>query len=238
MSKKKQNQSIIYDFNKLIFLSFIGALFLFPYYRFVLIIGLILFLITPFIFRYTRELANTKKLQKSGIREIDQMNGVQFEHYLKALFLGLGYKPTVTKASYDFGADVILNGSKQIVIQAKCYSANNNVGIDAVQQIYAAKAFYKADEAWVVTNRYFTPSATQLAGSCQVTLIDRDKLVELILSLQEKNPQQELPLKQNTQVIYECKRCGAPLTLRTGKRGSFYGCTSFPTCRHTEALQS
>lgn len=238
MSQKKQNQSIIYDLNKLVFLSFIGALFLFPVYRFVLIIGLVLFLTVPFILRYARELANTKKLQKSGIQEIDLMNGIQFEHYLKTLFLGLGYKSSVTKASYDFGADLILNGSKRVVIQAKCYSAKNKVGIDAVQQIFAAKTFYKADEAWVVTNRHCTPSAIQLASSCQVTLIDREKLIELILSIQEKNPQQELPLKQNDQMVYDCKRCGAPLTLRTGKRGLFYGCTSFPACKHTEALQS
>lgn len=238
MSKKKQNQSIMYDVSKLIFLSIIGALFLFPEHRIFLISILIIFLIYPFIFRMIKEIANTKKLQKSGIKQIDEMNGIQFEYYLKALFLGLGYKPTVTKASYDFGADVVLNGPKRIVIQAKCYGPKNRVGIEAIQQIYAAKAFYKADDAWVVTNRSFTPSAIQLAKSCQVSLIGRDELTELILSIQEKNPQLDLPLKQDNQISYDCKRCRSPLTLRTGKRGSFYGCTSFPACKHTEALQS
>ncbi|MFK3936468.1 topoisomerase DNA-binding C4 zinc finger domain-containing protein [Alkalihalobacillus sp. NPDC078783] len=37
---------------------------------------------------------------------------------------------------------------------------------------------------------------------------------------------------------YLCKRCGAPLIKRTGKRGPFYGCTTFPACKHTEALPS
>lgn len=90
MSKKKQNQSIIYNVSKLIFLSIIGAIFLFPEHRILLIFVLIIFLIYPYIFRMIREIANTKKLQKSGIRQIDEMNGVQFEYYLKALFLGLG----------------------------------------------------------------------------------------------------------------------------------------------------
>ncbi|MEL6704232.1 MAG: type I DNA topoisomerase [Bacteroidota bacterium] len=30
-----------------------------------------------------------------------------------------------------------------------------------------------------------------------------------------------------------CPRCGKPLARRDGAKGSFYGCTGFPTCRHT-----
>lgn len=30
-----------------------------------------------------------------------------------------------------------------------------------------------------------------------------------------------------------CPRCGAPLRLKEGKRGAFWGCSGFPACRHT-----
>lgn len=33
-----------------------------------------------------------------------------------------------------------------------------------------------------------------------------------------------------------CPRCGAQLVLRNGKRGEFYGCSSFPKCRFTKDL--
>lgn len=29
----------------------------------------------------------------------------------------------------------------------------------------------------------------------------------------------------------KCPRCGAAMALRTGPRGEFYGCSSYPTCR-------
>ncbi|KIV64382.1 5-methylcytosine-specific restriction enzyme MRR [Bacillus mycoides] len=32
----------------------------------------------------------------------------------------------------------------------------NRVGISAVQEIYAAQAYYKAHEGWVVTNSVYT----------------------------------------------------------------------------------
>lgn len=31
-----------------------------------------------------------------------------------------------------------------------------------------------------------------------------------------------------------CPRCGAPLVFRRGRFGSFYGCSQYPNCRHTE----
>ena len=99
---------------------------------------------------------------------IDKMDGHQFEVYLKALFRELGYSPTVTKQSNDFGADLILKGKNRIVIQAKRYGMKNRVGISAVQEIYAAQAYYKAHEGWVVTNSVYTRQAKELAEACNV----------------------------------------------------------------------
>jgi len=101
-----------------------------------------------------REIRILKRMAKSGIRYIDKMDGFQFEVYLKALFRELGYRPEVTKRSCDYGVDVILKGRNRIVIQAKRYGIKNRVGIRAVQEVYAGKAYYKADEAWIVTNSF------------------------------------------------------------------------------------
>ena len=40
---------------------------------------------------------------------------------------------------------------------------------------------YDADEAWVVTNSYFTKQALKLAEINEVYLIDRDELIDMIL---------------------------------------------------------
>ncbi|SFS42303.1 Restriction endonuclease [Paenibacillus sp. 453mf] len=91
-----------------------------------------------------RGMAQREKLRKSGIADIDKMDGFKFESYLGELFRNLGYEAKVTQGSGDFGADLILKKADQrIVVQAKRYS--KNVGIKAVQEAQASIAHYKAN---------------------------------------------------------------------------------------------
>lgn len=153
------------------------------------VIGIIAFL----LFRKMRE---REKLKRSGIETIDKMDGLQFEDYLAVLFKNHGYKTEVTKSSGDYGADLILKkDSTKIVVQAKRYK--KNVGIKAVQEIHASKNYYKADEAWVVTNGDFTNSAKNLASSNQVKLINREALIELILTMDGTIDQEAIVSKKN-----------------------------------------
>ncbi|ETT30279.1 hypothetical protein C161_27528 [Paenibacillus sp. FSL R5-192] len=126
-----------------------------------------------------------ERLKRSGITEIDQMDGVQFEHYLGHLFRSQGFKAEVTKAAGDYGADLVISkDGKRIVVQAKRYK--KNVGLKAVQEVQGAKAHYRANGAWVVTNSNYTEQAYQLAKSNGVRLIARDELVEMLLVMKEK----------------------------------------------------
>lgn len=126
---------------------------------------------------------HVRRLRKSGIKDIDDMEGHKFERYLGVLFKALGYKSVVTRASGDFGADLVIEkDGKRIVVQAKRYSGN--VGIKAVQEVHAAIPFYHADEGWVVTNQSYTDAAKRLAGTNGVRLIDRQELIRLSLQVQ------------------------------------------------------
>ncbi|WP_261133787.1 restriction endonuclease [Bacillus sp. Marseille-Q3570] len=124
-----------------------------------------------------------ERYRRSGIREIDLMNGQEFEYFLMVLFKQLGYRVKRTPTSNDFGADLILEGSERIVVQAKRYKSK--VGIKAVQEINSAAAFYNANDSWVVTNNYFTSQAIKLADSTYIRLIDRNGLINLILQSKE-----------------------------------------------------
>lgn len=120
---------------------------------------------------------------KSGlpidIREIDGMNGLEFELFLKPVFDRQGYLAQVTQGSGDYGADLILRkGRKKYVVQAKRY--NSNIGVSAVQQVVAAISYYGAHGAIVVTNQYFTPAAIELAKVNEVRLIDRNELGKML----------------------------------------------------------
>jgi restriction system protein len=121
-----------------------------------------------------------ERLRKSGITEVDNMTGEMFERYLKTILQARGYGVSLTKASGDYGADLVLtNEGARIVVQAKRYK--NKVGVKAVQEIVSAKTVYGAVEAWVITNNYFTEPAKKLAYSNDVMLIDRTQLINWML---------------------------------------------------------
>lgn len=132
------------------------------------------------IILFTMKTAREQKLKRSGILEIDRMDGVQFERYLASLFERLGYQTKTTAVTNDYGADLLLQNKKErIVVQAKRY--NSKVGIKAVQEIASAKSYYSAHQAWVVTNSEYTIQAQKLAQSVNVKLIDRKGLIDLML---------------------------------------------------------
>jgi restriction system protein len=115
------------------------------------------------------------RLCGASLHRIDKMNGVEFEQLLKAIYEKQGYHVEMTPATGDFGADLILTDKKEkIIVQAKRYQGS--VGTAAVQQVVAAREYYDADRAAVVTNSVFTEPAKTLAKTCNVELIDRYRL--------------------------------------------------------------
>ena len=139
----------------------------------------ILVLIVLFIKIY---LAIKRKINffRSDIRKVDKMNGHEFEMYLEHLFKRLGYKAKKTKGSGDYGVDLLLQRDKvTIAVQAKRYK--NKVNLKAVQEVVGGKGYYNADEAWVITNSFFTKSAQELAHKNGVKLINRNDLIKIMV---------------------------------------------------------
>ena len=180
--------------------------------------------------------AYNAKLRKSNISEIDSMDGVQFEYFLKELFKSKGYRVELTSSTGDFGADLILNKENvRYVVQAKRYS--KPVGIKAVQEVISSIKMYKATEAWVVTNNGYTKAAIELAKTHDVLLIGREQLIELITQTTNNESPSPNPIKikheikQATKKV--CNECGSRMVIRNGPSGIFHGCTKFPDCRYT-----
>ncbi|RJX40848.1 hypothetical protein D3P09_02160 [Paenibacillus pinisoli] len=189
---------------------------------------------------------HAERLKRSGIADIDKMDGRKFELYLGHLFKAHGYAAEVTKSAGDFGADLVLTkASKKIVVQAKRYS--KNVSLKAVQEVHTAMNHYGATEAWVVTNADYTEQAYTLAKSNGVRLINRQQLIEMILEINPETSKMpvakqivEHPVEELVEQPLiteldndECPKCGYMLVKRKSSRGEFYGCMNFPKCRHT-----
>lgn len=124
-----------------------------------------------------------KKLEKTGIFDIDKMNGSEFEERLGILYENLGFKVTRTggRPGGDYGVDLIIEkDGERTAIQAKCYK-RNRVGEDAVREVNTGKNMYQCYKTQVITNSYYTPMAWRLAKANHVWLYDRKGLIKILL---------------------------------------------------------
>ena len=132
---------------------------------------------------FEKNLGAPQQEPKIKIGDFMELNGYEFEEYLKNLFGLLDYTAVQTSLSGDQGADLILSkDDEKIVVQAKKY--DGKVSNKAVQEVAAAKNYYEADKAMIVTNSSFTKSAIELAFSNDVELWDGRKLKRIIKELE------------------------------------------------------
>lgn len=116
----------------------------------------------------------------SIISKVDSMDGHNFEHWCAELLQKNGfYNVEVTPGSGDHGVDVLAEKEGvRYAIQCKCYS--HDLGNTPVQEVYAGKEMYRCQVGVVMTNRYFTKGAKELAEKTRVLLWDRDKIQQMI----------------------------------------------------------
>lgn len=127
-----------------------------------------------------------KNLKRWDTSFINSLSGYEFESLLEKFFKTMNYHVVLTPNTQDQGADLIIERDNQrTVVQAKCYK-NKNVGNSAVQEIVAAKKYYRAEKALVVTNSSFTSSAIELADMNNVELWDGAKLRQFIDNFPDK----------------------------------------------------
>ena len=169
-------------------------------------------------------LANMKmKLERANIDEIDKMSGTTFERYLAQFFRKQGWQVKRVGGQGDYGADLILtSGNRKVVVQAKRWQ--RNVGYEAIQQAYTSKDVYKCDEAWVVTNSYFTEQAIEGAKRLGVKLWDREVLIEQMAKINAAKTLKpdaipssvakptHITHRSAEDDLYVCAACGKPVT--------------------------
>ena len=108
---------------------------------------------------------------------IDAMDGIGFEHYVADLLLKRGFRRAeVTKASGDFGVDILAEGpdGKTYAIQCKRY--DKNVPRNAVTDAVAGARYYGKDAAIVVTNSALSSGAQKYARELECEIVDRAEI--------------------------------------------------------------
>lgn len=113
--------------------------------------------------------------QPASIQASGYATPSEFEHWCANQLRCTGWNATVTAQAGDQGADVRAEKNGVIlVVQCKFY--NQPVGNSAVQEAFAAKAFYRAHIAAVVSTAGFTKAARALAVQSEVHLLIPEQL--------------------------------------------------------------
>lgn len=124
------------------------------------------------------------KAEALTIQHIDKLNPNLFEAAIAALYKQQGFDVHLTPYSNDKGVDVVLLGDKDsYLLQVK--QTKTLVGRDAIQEIYTAKTYYENRfstkfKLTAVTNNDFSSTATMLAQSNFVELVNRQQLIKMI----------------------------------------------------------
>lgn len=114
------------------------------------------------------------------VGELDDMDGIAFEELSCQILLANGFELAEnTPATGDFGVDILAK-KDGISYAIQCKRYQEPVGLEAVQQVYAGKAYYDCHVAAVLTNQSFTANAWKLADKLGVVLWDREVLRELL----------------------------------------------------------
>ena len=86
---------------------------------------------------------------------------------------------SVTKASGDYGADVLAEKDRiKYVIQCKRYESL--IGLKAVQEVIASRSIYKTHVGAVMTNSFYTNQAKTLADNNNIILWDRNDIIQML----------------------------------------------------------
>lgn len=151
--------------------------------------------------------------RKYTLKQLDKMDGHQFEYACADILKANGYKHVkVTRGSGDFGVDIIAEKDKvRYAIQCKRY--NHKLDNTPIQEVVGGLAYYQCDKGAVMTNQYFTEPAKQLAQVNDIELLDRDTLSHMV-NRTEKSFDDKLNLfrsyltNSSTMLVAYLEKCG------------------------------
>lgn len=148
------------------------------------------------------EAFNTQK--RSELRgELSNMHPSRFEQLIRDLLEAMGYEDvTVTKASGDYGVDVVATVQFGIttiteVVQVKRHQ--NTIHRPVLDQLRGALPYYKALRGTIITLGKFSQGCIDAAlfvGAAPIGLIDGDKLLDLLFKY-------DIGLKNRSLILYE-----------------------------------
>lgn len=175
---------------------------------------------------------------QNNIHSIRALGWKEFEELVAEAYRRKGFKVMENNIlGPDGGIDIRLEMNGHVhLVQCKQWRSQK-VGVSIVREMFGIMTSENASSVIVITSGIFTQEAKNFADGKPIDLIDGSQLESLIGQVQAKK---ENITPQHTDIPPQCPRCNGQLVVRTARKGlnagsRFYGCSSYPKCRYTQA---
>lgn len=132
--------------------------------------------------RYTKHTGYT---YMGLLNHIGNLSPRQFEVFCCELYKALGYKCTLTKATNDYGRDVIVKkDGKTIFIECKHYSKSSKVTRDICLKLIGSVTTFNADGGIIISTGDFTRTCYEMSNRVDnLELVGYTDIMDMLFNL-------------------------------------------------------
>lgn len=213
---------------------------------FIIWFGLWIVILALVIFTYFIYLKKKRRyLRVKTVKEMQELSWRDFEYFIEFLFKQNWFKAKVWKWRSDGGIDVTATKNwEKYLVQCKKWDKDskiykeNKVWVQLLREFYGVMNMDSPTIKWV----YITTSELTEPAKIEYEKI-KDRLELWDYYTIEKHIEEFKIHKDTLFQVNEilCDKCGSKMVLRHAEKGShkwedFYGCSTFPECRHIKSL--
>jgi restriction system protein len=176
-----------------------------------------------------------------SLKVIQDIEWKRFEDLSMGYYLEKGILAKATSLGVDGGIDIKLyqddTGEATSLVQCKAWN-NKAVGVKAIREFLGVLAHEKVPKGFFMTSGEFTDEAKAVAKTNKINLINGEMFLAMIMRLPEVSKNKLLALAvAGDYRTPTCSQCGVKMVKRKSKRGAFWGCMNYPTCRQRLAIK-
>lgn len=176
-----------------------------------------------------------------SLKVIQDIEWKRFEDLSMGYYLEKGILAKATSLGVDGGIDIKLyqddTGEATSLVQCKAWN-NKPVGVKAIREFLGVLAHEKVPKGFFMTSGEFTDEAKAVAKANKINLINGEMFLAMIMRLPEVSQNKLLALAvAGDYRTPTCSQCGVKMVKRKSKRGAFWGCMNYPTCRQRLAIK-
>lgn len=167
----------------------------------------------------------------------------RFEDLCALFYREMGFQAETTPLGPDGGVDIRLSKEEdgrlvKSIVQCKAWG-ERWVGVKPIRELLGVMAHEKIEKAFFMAPGGYSDDARKFAEANRITLLDGKVFLAMLKRLPSVSSAKLLEFATSGDYTTPtCPSCGVTMVKRTGRKGDFWGCSTFPKCRQRLYMRS